>query len=371
MSAPNGLLSLPNELLIILPDFLHNIEDYTNLASTCRATRAAMSKATPNQILRLAIESSRIFFRPSPHFLVAATARELGSWARKTPKNDQLFAAKLEDGLDGMLELAKEHCGLTMDRIRELYEMRFSIINPVTNIMDQCVGNQWYRTPRYWDGGVSDAYTIRSDPSASVFHLAIYGELFGPDFESFFDPRTQVRQLSVETRLEFVKYCIPDLATFDCGDNARDVHLSGGGIDPRRDTKATGPYREVENLGSDNNIALSWILKSSRFKPHWRPMREAAGEDFGYLRDSWYFTDGNWRQRMWEACIVSQGLAGYQMMFEGSRDKWVGSVREWREKIANLEQDPARVKIGTTFTYEYPWLAGDLRVLATGYVLGT
>jgi hypothetical protein len=99
--------------------------------------------ATPQQILRLAAASSRIFFRPSPHFLVAATARELGNWARRSIDNEQQLAARLEDGLDGLLELALRHCGLTVERIRELYEMRFSLINPVTDIIDKCVGSQW------------------------------------------------------------------------------------------------------------------------------------------------------------------------------------------------------------------------------------
>jgi hypothetical protein len=290
MAPSTSLLSLPNELLITLPNYLSDIEDYKNLASTCRTFRQAMAVANPRQILSLAIESSRVFFRRSPEFLVMATARELGKWARQSPENEQEFRDKLENGLDAMLELAKEHCGLTMERIRELYEARFSLINPVANIMDKCVGNQWYRTPNFWDGGADDAYTIQSEPEASVYHLAIYGELFGPDLDIYLKQDSNTRSLSIETRLEFVKYCIPDVATIMCQKSAWRIQLEDGTIDPRRATKYTGPYADEKGpvrYDKENNIALTWIIKSTRWKPHWVDLREAVGPDFGELNDQW------------------------------------------------------------------------------------
>lgn len=153
----DNLLSLPRDILITLPLYLHNIEDYVNLSSTCRTMRDCMATATPNAILRLAAAQTAVFFRPSPLFLVAATARELGNWARQNDSNEKELAGRMEDGIDALLDLALEHCGLTMPRIRELHLMRFSILNPVENIIDQCVGQQWYETPDFWSGGVDDA----------------------------------------------------------------------------------------------------------------------------------------------------------------------------------------------------------------------
>jgi hypothetical protein len=373
MGSTTGLLSLPNELLILLPNYLHDIEDYANLSCTCIALRYAMNAATPRQLLKLAADASRTFFRPSPHFLVTATARELGQWARKSAANEIELATKLEDGLDGLLELAIQHCGLTMQRIRELYEMRFSLINPISDIIDRCVGTQWYTTENFWNGGVSDAYTIDANPSASFFHLAIYGELFGPEFETYLQQNTHTRQLKVETRLEFVKYCIPDFATNKCQNSARDVTLPDGTMDPRRAVKTTGPYSLTKEKLSilDNNIGLTWVLKSSRWKPYWRDMRAKVGPDFEELQDYWYHTEGDWRQRLWEACMVTQGLRGFEMMKPEMRDAWVDTVRGWRERIERLSTEPVEVKVGTTFTHQYPWLAGDLRILATGFLLGT
>ncbi|KAK3723991.1 hypothetical protein LTR37_001475 [Vermiconidia calcicola] len=379
MASPS-LLGLPKDVLVLLPAHLHNIEDYMNVASTCRVLRDCMDAATPNNILRLAAAQSRNFFRPSPHLLVCATARDLGNWARRSDQNEAELALKMENGVDALLDLALEHCGLTMQRIRELHLMRFSIINPVTNIIDQCVGTQWYAAEDFWDGGRSDAYTIHSDPPVHLFQLAIYGELFAPDLKALLNQDSQARRLSVDTRLEYIKYCIPDFATECGGDNAD--------LDPRRALKQTGPYRRTnihvrnDALDKQNNIAITWVLKSSRWRPHWKAMRTLAGEpDFvpEWEGDDWWW-DGTaeegdhpevWRQRLWEDVMVCQGLEGLGMIRPGLRDAWVEKVREWRAEVAGLEREPGIVKVGRQATMEYPFLLGDLRICASGYVGGT
>ena len=297
----------------MLPDYIHNIEDYTNFSSTCKALRDCMGTASPRTILHLAAAQSTTFFRPSPHFLATATARELGHWARKSTDNEAELALRLEDGVDGLFDLALKHCGLTMDRIRKLHLQRFSIINPVTDLIDKCVGVQWYRTPNFWAGGVDDAYTIDSDPPATLFHLALYGELFGPDFEAFLDPTSQsLRRLTVDTRVEFIKYCVPDRSCYTTQQSARDVRLPDGRIDHRRAVKQTGPYaKDAEESDVQNQIALEWLIPSSRWKPHWQEMRARAGiTDFQPpLPGGWDFPTydkQDWRQRMLEAIMAGR-----------------------------------------------------------------
>jgi hypothetical protein len=376
--ASSPLLSLPKDILILLPDYVKTIEDYMNVSSTCKTLRACMDTASPNTILRLAAAQSSTFFRPSPHFLVTATARELGHWARKSQANEDELATRLEEGIDGLLDLVLEHCGLTMERIREMHLQRFSIINPVTDVIDKCVGAQWYALPNFWSGGADDAYTISADPPTTLFHLALYGELFGPDFEAFLNPASHTsRKLSVDTRLEFIKYCVPDYACHECQQDARDVHLPDGSIDPRRAVKDTGPYsKDAEKCYEQNNIALVWVLQSSRWRPHWREMRARAGvTDFqSDFEDGWWYNPDDqqdWRQRMLEAVMVCQGLAGLGMIRPGLQDKWTGKNRMWRESIAGLEKEPEWTKVGLQATLEYPFLLGDLRVVGTGYVCGT
>ncbi|KAI1345377.1 hypothetical protein F5Y01DRAFT_309105 [Xylaria sp. FL0043] len=376
-----GLLSLPQDILFMLPEYLHNIEDFMNLSSTCTRLRDCMATATPNVILRLAAAQTRIFFRPSPHFVVTATARELGNWARKSDANEKELALKLEEGVDGLLELALDHCGLTMERIRDLHLLRFSLINPVADIIDQCVGKQWFATPNFWDGGVDDAYTIRAEPSDTLFHLAIYGELFAPDFEPILNKDSNVRRLRVETRLEFIKYCVPDIACHLYGHTPfAGARLPDGTIDPRRAVKPTGPYAEDGSgdppFTNDNNIALTWVIKSSRFRPRYKELRAKAGvpefqEDFD---DTWWYDEnstGDWRQRFWENIMICQGLEGLGMLRPDTEHQWPEKIREWRDKIAKLDKEPPSTKVGRQATLEYPYLLGDLRICASGYVAGT
>lgn len=257
--------------------------------------------------------------------------------------------------------------------------MRFSIINPVTDIIDKCVGRQWNDTPDFWDGGVSDAYTVEAEASETLFHLAIYGELFAPDFEVFLNQDTQSRRLTVDTRLEFIKYCIPDLATFSAQHLARGIRMPDGTIDPRRAVKEIGPYTRKANGYSpfinDNNIALVWVLQSSRWRPHWKAARLRSGPDFQQdFDDGWWFdpSDGqDWRQRMWEAVMSCQGLDGLGTIRPELQDPWVSKARRWREKIAALEQAPEWIRVGEQATLEYPFLLGDLRICGSGHVLGS
>ncbi|KAH7006765.1 hypothetical protein EDB80DRAFT_717809 [Ilyonectria destructans] len=376
------LTSLPPEILISVPEYLHNIEDYTSLSSTCRTLNSALISASPNIILRLAAAQSRVFFGPSPYFLVAATARQLGDWARLSSSNETALVTAFRSGVDGMLALALEHCGLTLPRIRELYEMRFSVLNPVIDIIDQCVGEQWYKTPNFWDGGVDDAYTVDADPPSTLFHLAIYGELFGPDLTTYLDksntPSPQ-RSLTVDTRLEFVKYCIPDFACERRGQMSSSGS-QGAGVDPRRHVESVGPYARssggnYQTPPKDNNVALVWVLRSTRWKPHWKRLRERAGDDFqNNYEESWWYQvgdEGNWRQRLWENTMVCQGLDGLGMIRPKLQEAWLDKVRGWRAKIAALEDKPTTIMVGRQGTYDYPFLMGDLRVCASGYVSGT
>lgn len=380
-----AILSLPDELLVQLGNYIHNIEDFINLCSTCRKLRNVTGSATPRTILRLAAAQSSTFFRPSPWFLVAATARELGHWARDHEDNERQLASTLERGVEGLLDMALAHCGLTVKRIRQLYLMRFSIINPVTDLIDKCVGVQWYQTPNFWNGGVSDAYTISAEASETLLQLAIYGELFGPDFEAFLGPDSRSRRrLSVETRLEFVKYCIPDFACVEGQTSAASVQGSTGSMDPRRAVKRTGPYTEQSD-GSDgrvldNNLALVWVLRSSRWQPPWKEARSQAGPDFqeGFADDWWSHgaeeeedDDLAWRQRMWESAMVCQGLEGLGMIRPELRESWTPKIKQWRAQIAGLERAPRWIRVGRQATLEYPFLLGDLRICGSGFVAGT
>ncbi|EPS98438.1 hypothetical protein FOMPIDRAFT_1051474 [Fomitopsis schrenkii] len=249
-----SLLSLPGDILLALPRHLHDIEDFVNLSATCRVLREASAETQPMTILSLAAAASRIFFRPDPHFLVAATARQ-------------------------------------------------------------------YATRKYCDGGVDDAYTIDVDPPETFFYLFIYSELFEPAFNVFLETGVVPDLASVETRLEFVKYYIPDWACYACMDTAGDVRVS---IRAGRWT-LLAPYAPFQRAGggypndlTKNQIGLNHLRESTRWNPTWK---------------------GGW------------GLEGMRMIRPGDLAPWRERLTSWRAKFEGLTDRPERLKVGRQATH--------------------
>ncbi|BFZ58919.1 hypothetical protein PYCC9005_005987 [Savitreella phatthalungensis] len=398
------LVDLPEELLLQLPAYLHGLEDFASLSSTCKSLRRALQGTSRHTILDLAATEARIFFRPSPHLLVAAIARELGDWARRNDENEAALVESCQQkGIDGLLDLALTHparpAGLSMSQIHRLHKIRYSTMYHATDLVDKCVGEQWYEQEGFWDGGVDDAYTISADPPHTLLHLIIYGELFGPDLEAFLKlgggekdriHDTPHRPLNLQTRLEFIKYCLPDFATFQDGSFAPETP----GVDPRRQVAATGPYAPPDKGGvppaelKNTNLALIWVIKSSRWRPLWKRIRQEADNgtscgDFAELSDDWLHDGGPeqqkngdlWRQHLWENMMLLQGFRSLEMLSDDAevRERWHDTILRWRNQIATFADNPNRpVKVGGTLTtQEWPFLLGDLRVCISGYIGGS
>lgn len=134
------ILSLPHDVLLLLAGHLYGLEDFSNLCLTCKEMRSILADALPNTILRIAVRQSHFSPFPSSYLLVAATARELGNWARKSTTNEETLATAFQGGFEGLLGLALRQCSLTMSQLRELQTIQYSIVNPVVNIIDQCIG---------------------------------------------------------------------------------------------------------------------------------------------------------------------------------------------------------------------------------------
>ena len=232
------LTDLPFEILSLIPGYLRNIEEFKDASSSCRSLYLAFQTTSSNTILRLAAKSDRIFFQPCPHFLIAATIRQVSDWALRSESNTATLRSAFKDGVDGLFELCVKVAGITMDDIRRLYDSRFTTINPVIDMIDKCAGQQWYDTPNFWNGGVSDAFTVYSEPSRALFQIAIYGELFGTTMQARIESRLG---FDLETRLEFIKYCIPDEACW--------LGLVGLGLE------RAGPYKDcVDRQDSTHTI---------------------------------------------------------------------------------------------------------------------
>jgi len=158
-----------------------------------------------------------------------------------------------------------------------------STINPLTDLIDKCIGAQWYATPDFWNGGVDDAYTLHADPPEAFFQLCIYGELFGPVVEEYVTTGTVPMYAKPEARAEFVKYCIPDWCAKFAARNGRNLEDGEGNptgfcvVDTTREGYNEAPG--VEN--HDNMISLNHLLNSTRWNRAWIALSGQLNERAG------------------------------------------------------------------------------------------
>ena len=366
------LLDLPVELLLLIPQYLRDIEDFNNVASSCSILHDLLPNNTyPNTILRLAAASSRVFFRPDPHFLVAATARQIGQWALLNNTNYEDLREAFRGGMESLLALCVSKCGLTMDDIRYLHRCRFTTINPATDMIDRCAGKQWYDVPDFWDGGRSDAATIDVEPERSLFQIIIYGELFSSTMDAVIQPISNMLCFDLEMRLEFIKYCIPDYMCWigydgEVGGNAEMHVLPVGPYTPTPEVNRGGidQIRSAQmdftaNLTADQ-VGLDHILGCRTWREAWKTVRHQIGPDF----------DEEWKQKMWHSAVQLQGLSGLEMLRPNGVEKWEDRLQNIYCRIAAMEPDwqPRIHLFGRrgNEAYDAPCMAEEVRVCMAG-----
>ncbi|KAF7351135.1 hypothetical protein MSAN_01676000 [Mycena sanguinolenta] len=202
---------LPLELLFDLLQHLHSIEDLLSLFSTCRTLFRACSNPNPKIVLRLAADSGRIFFRPHPHLLLAATARQLADWVVEEEHHRYLLEAAIHGGVEKLFELAIDVAGLSMDDIRRLYTYKCYVINPLNRDVDITAGPASYY-----------GMTVSNDPETALLSWAIYGELFHHSLELAYLPFPRYKPLSSIIRFKWFVYCMPDINSFNYMKFSRD-----------------------------------------------------------------------------------------------------------------------------------------------------
>ncbi|KAJ7286092.1 hypothetical protein C8J57DRAFT_1461317 [Mycena rebaudengoi] len=196
--------ALPAELLMSLPQHLHSIEDLLSLFSTCRALYRSCSDPDPKILPRLAANSGRVFFRPHPHFLIAATARKVADWAVQDDDRRYLLEVAIQGGVEKLLELSLDVATLTIDDIRKLYVFKCDVINPLNRELDLMAG----------PSSAPENMTICNDPETTLLSWVIYGELFHHSLELAYLPLPQQQPLSTVMRFKWFVYCMPDVYSF-------------------------------------------------------------------------------------------------------------------------------------------------------------
>ncbi|KAH8807207.1 hypothetical protein F5884DRAFT_788767 [Xylogone sp. PMI_703] len=346
------LCDLPVEVLCLLPNFVSNIEDYMNAASACRTLREAFGTVKPNTILRLAANSSPTFFSPHPYFLVMATARQVAEWAIGDETRILRLHQALQGGFEGLLDLCIEKAELTMEDIRRLHLARFSILNPLVDKIDKMAGDQWCATPNFWTGGVSEPITVDCEANRAAFQIIIYGELFAGTMKSYLEPEKKLPRFDLNTRLEFIKYCIPDWRCL-----YSEIVLR------------TGPYTEDKHYSIEDQLAAQYVLSCSRWKRLWQPVMDQIGPPF----------EEDWRQQLWWSAVQSLGLEGMELVTTEAvlaektgyslSEQWRSRLTEIRNQIQALDDEPGyrRTLIvpsetqDVLFVFEFPDLDEDIQ----------
>jgi len=406
-----SLLSLPEDILLYLVNFLANIEDFHSLSCVNRQLHNQLSNTSSRTILALAAESDIKFFRPvidggtpldlflkqrntndafsdttndssdvddcretyrmlpirPPYLVIAATARQLSAWALMCPENIRTLRDAFRQGIVALCDLCLQHCKLTMAEIRSLHAYHESTIIPVIDLIDKCSGGQWRETPHYKDGGVSDPEEFGIDATETFYNLAIYGSLFASSFDAFLRPGNGANALPIEARLDYIKYCVPD---FDCEfaqyrstDAPRNA---AGGLHDWIAVEFDPVYERIEDWQdwTSPQIALRHLLRSSRWRRAWQTVRAKVGGDF----------EEEWKQRLWESVVMFQGFEGMEMIGKNKLGEWEENLRKWRSEIEELHQEPKILTVGDdkigllkVLTPEYPYLKGELQVTTYGY----
>ncbi|KAF5860053.1 hypothetical protein ETB97_002079 [Aspergillus alliaceus] len=325
---------LPNEVLCLLPLYIDNIETFTNAAASCRRLRDCLYTAHPNTILRLAAASAPTFFSPHPHFLIALTARQASDWALGNETRTHELGRALQGGIDTLYTFCLNHAGLTLSTIRTTHLSRFTTINPLSDKIDKMAGKQWYATPDFWDGGVSEPYTIDTEADRAAFQIMIYGELFGRSMDAFLEPEKDLPFFDVATRIDYFTYCLPDW-----------VCKSYPGFE-RLDT---GPYAAgLERPEEGDQIAMHHILRSGRWRRMWAAGIRVALAEGSVFSDEEVEEEG-WRKKLLRDAVQSQGLEGMQLVtvpLEKMDIAYVQRVRWMKEQIDKLDGPPAVERLG-------------------------
>lgn len=337
------LADLSYTILTELPHFIDDIETFTNAASSCQIMRAAFTHTPPRVILQLAAASGPKLFQPHPHFLTLATARQTSDWVLESPQRRLPSLRKaFRGGVDSLWEFCLQHAyGLTFERIRTLSSMRFSVINVLADQIDKMAGDQWYATPDFWDGGVSEAETLYTEANLAAYQILLYGELFASTLNRFLDG-LDGPYIDLQARIDYICYCIPDLAC-------------QGGY-PGFEVLNVGPYKDVADLRDlpAHQVALTHILSCRRWKALWSSRLQNISDPFACddnehdLQAANETIGAGWKQFEFRNALMTQGLEGVPLITlsesELSSDI-LTLTRQLHSKIDHLPSRPKRLQI--------------------------
>ncbi|KAF7947627.1 hypothetical protein EAE96_008709 [Botrytis aclada] len=185
------------DLLLLLPHYLDNIEDFIHLSSSCKTLHNIFNEypPSPGLLFELAAASSLEIFEPKPHFLMAGAARQVGQWIVATPEDCVEFHESFKvEGIYGLFELFKR-AKLTLEEISGLIKFKKSILEP----LDLCLKIRRGEIPP-----VSIGHSVQP-----CLQIAMFGDLFAASVRSSYEPGV-MNPLHTNIRLDWWVKCCPD-----------------------------------------------------------------------------------------------------------------------------------------------------------------
>lgn len=170
------LLDLPIDIINILPNYLASIHDLYSVLLTCRTLYTAYHDSEFKLPPILPKPDGQPLFQPYPHLLLTILARQIGDWAVSSSSHRYELYQSLLLGHHGLLSLAERVAVVSLSDLRHLNEIKYSVLNPLTRLVDFEVGpamvrNQDMDPAKY-------GLTFCQCPDLAVMNHVVYCELF-------------------------------------------------------------------------------------------------------------------------------------------------------------------------------------------------
>lgn len=273
----------------LLPPYLPDLHALLALLGTSHSIRCTtLAALTPHTLLGLLSRTRTPVDLSDPLHLISYLAPGLQTWLAET-HNRRRFIRAVRHGVPGMSRMARRYPAimnvnaptddarplsttLTLEALSRNTARRQEIVTSLTDLVDKCVGVQWYSTPNFWDGGAEDAVTLWAEPDELLWRWVGYGELFGDGMERWYDWLLKrqdeadvgvkagdggegdgewrlpdhLRAYEVTLRCEYVKYILPDWRT----PLEKYMGYKANGV------SSVYPYPESLKGGSDDEVSL-------------------------------------------------------------------------------------------------------------------
>lgn len=201
----SNLLSLPPELNILIPNYLHSLDDLYSLIRTCRTFYKTCASSSAQLAPDFAEKYGQPLLPPHPHLLLTGTARQIGDWAVRNEDNRRGLSEAIQSGNDGLLKLAIEVARLSLEDVRRIYKSKLDIINPVSRILDWDIVTG--RSQRECVPDDLELWSICEDVERAVYKYLIYCELFHHCIDKALKPSLPITPLSQKVRQCWMGYC--------------------------------------------------------------------------------------------------------------------------------------------------------------------